>query len=128
MPRTCLILAAILFILLASVTADIPAARKQHKQKLEAEQSDAFKAMKEHVHEMKEELKDSLREKGAAFRTGAKEGETDEKRYAFNATLTFVLFGLCDRTFFLRFVHYNDRSHESRVGTNRKIMFGISIA
>lgn len=80
---------ALLLILLAPVVAAdiIPSTKtlkKEHDAKVEAELSDAFKSVKEHVQEMREELRDSLKEKGVAFKTGLKEGATDE-RHSFSS-------------------------------------------
>jgi hypothetical protein len=84
MPRNYLIIAAIVFILLAPVAADILPSAKKLQQEFHAEKeaglSDTFKAMKEHVHERKEELKDTLKKMGATFKAGVKEAEAEAEK------------------------------------------------
>jgi hypothetical protein len=62
---------------------DIKEKRKEMKEELVQGGSDAFRSIKEHVHEMKEDLKDSLREKGVEFKKGAIEGESDARHDAY---------------------------------------------
>ena len=76
---TALAVVFILLLLLPAVAVRVDDIRRNRKEELEKDTSEAFRAVKEHVREMKEELVDNLREKGVEFKKGVIEGESDTK-------------------------------------------------
>ena len=78
---TAIATALILLLLLPAVAIHADDVRKHRKEDLAKDTSEAYRSVKEHVKEMKEDLVDSLREKGVEFKKGSIEGESDA-RYA----------------------------------------------